>query len=603
MAHFESTGASAWLRRPDWFEHVNSRTLRQDFFAGLTGATIVLPQAVAFAVIAGLPPEYGFYTAMIPPIFAAFFGSSWHAITGPTTAISAMVFASLSGLYEVGDPDFIRAAIVLSLMVGLIQIGFAASRLGAVINFVSHSVMTGFITGASLLILLSQIRYVFGIDLPRPEHLSAFGAELVAEIGHTNPASLSIGLLTLCVALAVRHFRPGWPNYLIALAAGTGLYFAFGPLAADVATVGHIDEALATFSLPGLRMEDVSTLGSAAFAIALVGLLEAVSISRALAMRSAQMIDPNREFLGQGIANLVGSFFRCYPSSGSFTRSGVNYEAGAKTPMASIFAALALAVILLFISDLFAYVPVPAMGGTIIVVALKLINLREIMHFFRVSKAESGIFIITFASSLAISLEFAIYCGVIISVVLFLDRAAHPRLSVGVPFQIRGRRSFRPVKEVGGTVCPQLIVVGLDGPLFFGSVDVIRREFRRIEAEYGEQSHMIFNMRGVGQIDLPAAELLIEEAKRRIARGGRLYVQTKIPRTIRQLEKYGVTGHIGGGTVHHYKGDAISFAIGELRHDICQACDVRLWHDCPTFPQLHPDTERASSTDRTERQD
>ena len=219
MAHFESIRDSAWRRRPDWFEHVNRQTLQQDFFAGLTGATIVLPQAVAFAVIAGLPPEYGFYTAMIPPFFAAFFGSSWHAITGPTTAISAMVFASLSGLYEVGDREFIRAAIVLSLMVGVIQIGFAAFRLGAVINFVSHSVMTGFITGASLLILLSQIRYVFGIDLPRPEHLSAFGAELVAEIGHTNPASLSIGLLTLCVALAVRHFRPGWPNYLIALAA------------------------------------------------------------------------------------------------------------------------------------------------------------------------------------------------------------------------------------------------------------------------------------------------------------------------------------------------------------------------------------------------
>ena len=198
--------------RPDWFAKVTANTLRQDAFAGLTGATIVLPQGIAFAAIAGLPAEYGFYTAMVPPIVAAFLGSSWHAVSGPTTAISAIVFGTLSGLYEVGSPAFIEAAIILALFVGVIQFVLGVVRLGSLVNFVSHSVMVGFITAAAFLILFSQLRHAFALDLPRPEHLVTFFGALASQIWQVDPAAAGIAAATLAVAIAVRAYRPEGAN-------------------------------------------------------------------------------------------------------------------------------------------------------------------------------------------------------------------------------------------------------------------------------------------------------------------------------------------------------------------------------------------------------
>lgn len=572
-----------FLSTPDWFTRTSPQTLRRDVFAGLTGATIVLPQGIAFAAIAGLPPEYGFYTAMITSVVAAFLGSSWHAISGPTTAISALVFGALSELYPLGSDVFFEAAVTLALFVGIIQMMLGLARLGSLVNFVSHSVMIGFVSGAAILIALSQIRHVLGLELPRPEHLFEFGPALIEGIRNTNIFSLTISVITITVAVSVKRWLPAWPNYLIALVVGTGVYLGFGPAAGDVATIGELESVIPNFSAPELDLGHVSELASPALAIALVGLLEAMSISRALAIRSGQEIDANREFFGQGASNFVGSFFSCYPGSASFTRSGVNYEAGAQTPLSAIFASLFLFLILLLVAPWFAFVPIPAMAGIIMIVAWKLIDTREVRHILRVSRGETAIAGITFAVSLLVNLEFSIYCGVILSVLLFMDRSAHPRVSVGVPDPSLPRRSFRPVAETNLPLCQQLLVAGLDGPLFFGSVDAIRKEFRRIERTYPEQTHMIFNIRGVGQIDLPAAQLLIEEAKRRKKRGGYLYVQTKIPRTIRQLRQYRVAPHLGGRKIYPYKGDAISAAIARLDMEICRTCTARIWTDCPVF--------------------
>lgn len=575
--------SKSFLGPPDWIGRATRHSLSRDVFAGLTGATIVLPQGVAFAAIAGLPPEYGFYTAMITPLVAAYFGSSWHAVSGPTTAISALVFGALSGLYTPGSAAFGQAAVTLALLVGLVQIILGLARLGSLVNFVSHSVMTGFVSGAALLIGLSQIRHALGLDLPRPEHFFEFVPALMTELAATDPVSLTIAVVALAVTVAVKRWRPSWPNYLMALAAGTGVYLALGAVAKGVATVGRLDAVIPRLGMPAIDPAGLSALASPAFAIALVGLLEAMSISRALAMRSGQEIDANREFFGQGASNAVGSFFACYPASASFTRSGVNYEAGAQSPLSAVFAAFFLFLILLLVAPWFAYVPIPAMASVIMVVAWRLVDTREVRHILRVSRGETVIAGITFAVSLLVDLEFAIYCGVILSILFFMDRSAHPRISVGVADPSLPRRSFRPAAQTGLPVCPQLIVAGLDGPLFFGSVDAIRKEFRRLEEIYPQQTHMIFNIRGVGQIDLPAAQLLIEEAKRRKVRGGLLYVQTKIPRTIRQLRQYRVTAHLGGRKVHLYKGDAISAAISRLDLDICRECSVRVWTDCPKF--------------------
>lgn len=364
--------------RPDWFSRVTPQSLRKDVFAGLTGATIVLPQGIAFASIAGLPPEYGFYTAMVPPVVAAFCGSSWHAVSGPTTAISALVFGTLAGLYTVGSPAFIEAAIVMALFVGIIQFVLGVVRLGSLVNFVSHSVMVGFITAAAVLIQISQIRHAFGLNLPRPEHLFEFIGVFISEIDHIDPAATLIAVTSLIVAIAVKALRPSWPNYLIALVAGTGLFLTMNGTGQQVATIGTINAVIPNFQLPALTSSHVRDLTSPAFAIALVGLLEAMSISRGIAMRSGQQVDTNREFIGQGASNIVGSLFHSYPSSASFTRSGVNYESGAETPLSAVFAAVFLLAILLFVSPVFVLVPIPAMAGVIMLVAWRLIDFPEI---------------------------------------------------------------------------------------------------------------------------------------------------------------------------------------------------------------------------------
>lgn len=586
--------------RPDWIDRVDRTSLRRDFWAGLTGATVVLPQAIAFAAIAGLPPQAGFYTAMITPVVAGFLGSSWHAVSGPTTAISALVFGALSGIYPVGSAEFYNAAIVLALFVGFMQLLMGLLRLGALIDFVSHSVMTGFISAAALMIALTQIGGMLGLQLPRPEAPLEFGRALVEALPSVSSGAVLLSAIAIATAVLVRHVRPGWPNYMIALMVASLAGLAMARTGADVSTIGIIDGVIPHFRLPPLQSEHLSVLISPAMAIALVGLLEASAISRAIALRSRQELDANREFIGQGAANIVGSFFQCYPASASFTRSGVNFDAGAQTPLSALFAALALFFILLLVAPLFAYVPKAAMAGVIFVVALRLFDWREIRHLVSHSKGESAIAATTFVAGLLVDLEFAIYCGVILSILLFVERSATPALRVGVPDPALPRRSFRPVAESGLPMCPQMIISGLDGPLFFGSIAAIRREFREFERRYPGQHTMIFNIRGVGQIDLPAAELLIQEAERRKARGGQLFVQTKIPRTIRQLQRFGVTPHLADRKVHLYKGDAISRAIPQLDRSICDRCTVRIFTDCPPAPRgQSAESVKSDATEQT----
>lgn len=566
---------------PDWFGRITAQSLRKDAFAGLTGATIVLPQGVAFAAIAGLPPEYGFYTAMITPVIAALIGSSWHAVSGPTTAISALVFGALVGKIQVGSIEFFQAAVVLALLVGIIQLLLGLARLGALVNFVSHSVMTGFITGAAILIALSQVRHALGVDLPRPSDLVEYMRALVEVLPETDHASALLAFVAFMTAWLVKRYLPAWPNYLLALVVSVALYLMLGDWAGNVATIGEIKSVIPAFSSPALSMSHIRDLASPAFAIALVGLLEAMSVSRAIAMRSGQDIDANREFIGQGASNIVGSFFACYPGSASFTRSGLNYESGAQTPLSAILAAVFLFAILLFVAPYFSLVPIPAMAGVIIMVAWKLVDTREVIHILKLSKGETAIAGITLGVSLLVDLEFSIYCGVILSIILFMDRSAHPRLSVGMPNADLPSRTFSPIAQTGAQPCPQMIIVGLDGPLFFGSVEAIRKEFRSYEKKFPQQTTMIFNIKGTGMIDLPAAELLIEEAKRRVKRGGQLYVQTKIPRTIRQLERFEVLDYIADNKVHSNKVYAIASAVKQLNQDKCAQCKLRAFLECP----------------------
>ena len=413
-----------WLPMRAWWPRVNGGTLRQDALAGLSGALIVLPQGLAYAVIAGLPPEYGLYCAIGPAIVAALFGSSWHLVSGPTAAISIVVFSALSPLAAPGSPAYVTLALTLGLLVGAIQLTLGLVRLGRLTDLISHSVIVGFTTGAAFLIAASQLKHFFGLTVPARTGFFPTLFEALRAMPYLNLTVTGIGIVTLVTCVVSRRLVPRLPHLVVAMIAGT-LVAVYWPWVnygdKPIPLVGALPAAIPPLSLPSFALEDWNRLGGSAIAIAILALTEAVAIARAVALRSGQTIDGNQEFIGQGLSNLAGSFFSGYPSSGSFTRSGVNYEAGAQTPLAAVFASLILMAILFFIAPVVAYLPLAAMSGVLFVVAWSLVDLRAIRHILAAAKSEREeaiVFCVTFFSTLLIALEFAVFVGILVSLIL-----------------------------------------------------------------------------------------------------------------------------------------------------------------------------------------
>ena len=327
------------------------RSLKDDLIAGITGTIIVIPQAVAFAMIAGLPPIYGFYTAMITPIIAALFGSSYHLISGPTTAISIVVYSTLVKFVnpETDLEAFVSLALVLTFLAGLFQFAMGLLKMGKLVNFVSHSVIIGFTAGAGILIAFKQLKHVFGIKVPQGSTIAEIVTYIANHISETNWYVFLVATGTLVIALIIKIFIKPISRYymLIAMVLGSILAILLGGEANGIQTVGDIPSNLPPFRIPDLSYENISKLSSGAMVLALLGLIEAVAIARAIGLHTHQKIDGNQEFIGQGLSNLIASFFSSYAGSGSFTRSGVNHQAGAKTPMSAIFASVFLMIVLL----------------------------------------------------------------------------------------------------------------------------------------------------------------------------------------------------------------------------------------------------------------
>jgi len=434
-----------WLPMRAWWPRVDRTTLRADAIAGLSGALIVLPQGIAYAAIAGLPPEYGLYCAIGPAIVAALFGSSWHLVSGPTAAISIVVFSALSPLAAPGSPEYVTLALTLGLLVGAIQLTLGLVRLGRLTDLISHSVVVGFTTGAACLIVASQLKHFFGLTMPATSGFFPTVFQAIVALPTANPAVTTVGIVTLVTCVLSRRWLRRLPHMVIAMIAGgfvAALWPALIPVVAEqlpaiaenaaIPLVGALPAAVPPLSLPSFDLSIWNRLGGSAIAIAVLGLTEAVAIARAVALRSGQVIAGNQEFIGQGLSNLAGSFLSGYPSSGSFTRSGVNYEAGAKTPLAAVFASLILMAFLFFIAPVVAYLPIAAMAGVLFVVARGLVDGREIRGLVgavltpgapRIERDEAAVFLVTFFATLLIALEFAVFTGIALSLVLRVLRS------------------------------------------------------------------------------------------------------------------------------------------------------------------------------------
>jgi len=570
-----------------WRHRVTAATLRADLLAGLLGALIVLPQGVAYATLAGLPPQYGLYGAMLPAVVGALWGSSWHLVSGPTNATSLMVSASLSALALPFSPEYLRLALTLGLMIGLIKLVLGLARLGALVNFVSTTVVIGFTAGAGLLIIAAQLSNFFGLPAAHP---ASFVNALTSFARHATEIdgwTAAVGVVTLVASLASRRVLPRVPYLLTGMVVGSVFAYALARAGiAQVATVGPLPSAVPPPSLPAFSGETWRMLAPIAFALTVIGLTEAVASARAVAARSGQRIDGNQEFIGQGLANIAGAFTSSYPTSGSFNRTGANFEAGAKTPLAAVFSAGFLVVVLLLVAPLAAYLPLAVMAALLLIIAWGLIDLARIREIVRIGRSEALVLTVTFLATLLVQLEFAILVGVLCSLFAYLNRTTHPAIHAVAPDPASPQRRFIPVAASGepGRLpeCPQLALLRVDGSLFFGAVDHVRDELEALRRGASARPHVLLIGSGINFIDVAGAELLAQEAEAQRAAGGALYLCNLKPTVVDVLERAGLVDRIGRDRIFATKDEAIRGIYPRLDSAICRASDARIFIECQT---------------------
>ncbi|PNI05854.1 sodium-independent anion transporter [Vibrio diazotrophicus] len=478
-----------------WLPQVKMDVVKADLLAGLTGAVIVMPQGVAYAMIAGLPPEYGLYTAIIPAILAALFGSSNHLISGPTAALSVIVFSTISQFADTGTPFYIQLCLTLTFCAGIVQLLMGVMRIGAVVNFVSHSVVIGFTAGAAVVITVSQLRHVLGLDYSSANTAIENLWLVLLHLNQVQVFSLLIALITIASCIAAKRLLPAIPNMLVAMLASVLLALLLTQIGIHIDYVDQIQSSTLQLSPPELDSAIIGELSGGILAVALLGLVEAISIGRAVALKSKQRIDSNQEFIGQGISNLVGAFFSCYMSSGSFTRSGVNFSSGARTPLAAVFAGLILLLLMPVMAEYVSYIPLAGMGGILLVVAYNLVDIAYIRSIIQQDKKESAVLITTFVAAIVLHLELSIYVGIMMSMFFYLRRTSRPVVDKVTPTEL----------DIDEASFPDTQIVRINGSIYFGCVEHLHRELDSIKAQ-----RLIILGKGINFIDHLGVQMLAE---------------------------------------------------------------------------------------------
>ncbi len=586
----------------NWVRTVSAGTLRADVLAGLLGAVLVLPQGIAFATMAGLPPEYGLYTAVVPCIIAALFGSSWHVMSGPTNANSLALFAMLSPMALAFSPAYIQMALVVTVMVGVMQWLIGALRLGSLANFISPAALFGFTSGAAVLIAVHALPDLLGLTAPTQPGSAALLRHVASQLGAVQPVALAAAAVTLAVAVALRRWRPHWPYMLAGLAGATlaGTYLMPQVLPVEtmqgLRTVGSIAVPWPKLVLPQVSWAQVPELLGLAFALTIVALGQAISIAKAVAARSGQRIDTNREFRGQGLSNMVGGFFSSYVSCGSMNRSMPNLQAGARTPLAAVFSALLLVALVALSAPLLAQIPMAALAALLLLVAVSLLDAPRWRQLLRLDRTEFGVALATTIATVTIRLEMAILLGTLLSLMSFLYRTSHPAMRTMGFDSTRADRQFVVIDEVAPLEpaasaagqalpeCPQLKLLRMEGEVYFGATQHVADTLHALRHAPQSQKHLLVMGKSMNFIDLAGAELWEAELNARRAMGGDLYFHRPRPEVIRMWATTGFTRLLGPEHQFPDKRTAIATIFTKLDPEICRSCTARVFWECQSAP-------------------
>ncbi len=495
--------------------------LRADIVAGVTVALVLIPQSMAYATLAGLPEVYGLYIAFVPVFVAALWGSSRQLGTGPVAVVSTMVATMLTPVVipmlgsDFTQEEFlalyIPTAMFLTLLVGLVQLALGLMRLGAIVNFLSHPVIVGFTNAAAIFIGLTQISKIFGVEMPggASDHfLSVRVLGVLENLTETHFPTLLMGVSAFAIMILLKWFSPRVPGVLVAVVVTTIVSYQIGYEEMGGSVVGTIPEGLPGFVVPAFNVEVLSQLLISAIIIAMVGFMEAISIAKAMAAKSKDRVDPNQELVGQGMANIAGSFFQSYPASGSFSRSAVNFNAGAKTGFSSVVTAIIVFITLLFLTPLLYHLPKASLAAVVIMAVFGLINFSSIKHIWVANKHDGIAAMVTFFVTIgsAPKLDHGIVFGAVLAVVLYLYRSMRPRVAVLGRYKDGTLRDVKINKDI--PTDDNIIAVRFDGSLYFANVSFFEDAMLKAVSEYPDAKFLLVVGDAINQIDASGEEVL-----------------------------------------------------------------------------------------------
>ena len=495
-----------------WGPAYDRRDLRADLAAGVTIGAMLVPQAMAYALLAGLPPEVGLYAATIPVLVYAVFGTSRQLAVGPVAIVSLLTASALAPIVEEGTAGYLAAAALLALMVGVVHIVVGFGRLGYVVNFLSHSVLVGFTAAAAIIIGLSQAKHLFGISIERQDHVYQTVVEVVRHLGDTNGPTLAVGAGALGALIALKRLAPRVPSALVVVVASIVAVEILDLESRGVRVVGEIPDSLPTFGLPELSGSLIGDLAVTALVITMVGFMESIAVAKVYARRHGYTVDPDQELIGLGAANVAAGLFGGYPVTGGFSRTAVNDTAGAKTPLASIVTAAIVVVTIAFLTPLLSSLPNAALGAIIIVAVIGLIDVAEMRHIARVKRSDLIGLGVAFGATLVLGIELGIAVAVVASMLVVFARMSMPHTAV--LGHVEGTTSYRNVERFPEAATVDGVhLIRIDAALSFVNAANVRTRLLRCADELGGcgpggPRALVLDASGINDIDATGVEML-----------------------------------------------------------------------------------------------
>lgn len=501
----------AYLPITEWLPNYKKSDLQGDISAGLTVGIMLIPQGMAYAMLAGLEPIHGLYAVTVPLLLYAIFGTSRQLAVGPVAMVSLLTAAGIASLNPASPEQYLLYALTLAFLVGLIQFGMGLFRLGFVVNFLSHPVINGFTSAAAIIIGLSQVKHLLRINLPNSEHVQEMILAIFQNIGDIHWITFGIGVIGIIIIKYGKKIHKSFPAPLAAVIVGIALVAGFNLTEQGVKIVGDVPGGLPSLTSPSFDLESWKTLIPIALTISLVGFAESFAVAKTIqAKHKNYRLDPNQELIGLGVANFGAAHFGGYPVTGGFSRTAVNDNAGARTTLASIISALLIVLTLLFFTGLFYNLPSAILAAVVLVAVSGLIDFKEPVHLWHKDKADFGMLIATFLITLTLGIETGIISGMVLSLLVVIYKASRPHIAqLG---RVPGTNIFRNVSRFKNLeIREDLLMVRIDGPIYFANVEFIKDRIDHwLEEKNGKTKMLVFNMESVTNIDSTGAHELNE---------------------------------------------------------------------------------------------